>query len=168
MKDDYAKQSDLIATQKDVQALQCDVTILKDDVSVLKEDVTLLKEDMKELKADVVLLKEDVKELKADVALLKEDVKELKVDVKRLDEKMDKGFKDADDKMHAMFEKFTTVILEAINDSVEKVKDETHLNTMRKIEVERDRYGVLFEIHNDHDTKIKGLDKRVLKLEEYA
>ena len=84
-----------------------------------------------------------------------------KEDIKKLDLKID----NLENKMDNMFEKLTTVILEAVDAVSEKSKQDSHENTLCLIEIERDRYGVLFEMNGDHESKIKSLDKRVSILE---
>jgi hypothetical protein len=117
------------------------------------ENVT--KEDIKDL--DLKLSK-GFKILDTKIDLINTN---LSKDIKNLDNKIDK----LENNMNDMFEKFTTVILEAIDGKSEKTVKESHENTLRIVEVERDRYSVLFEMNSDHEAKIKSLDKRVLTLE---
>lgn len=112
--------------------------------------------------------KEDIKNLDAKLST---DIKNLenKIDYKFIafENKIDDKFIDFENKMDGMFEKFTTVILEAVSSVSEKGVKESHENTLRIVEIERDRYSVLFEMNADHEAKIKLLDKRVAVL-EYA
>ncbi len=95
-----------------------------------------------------------------------------KEDIKKLDTKLDFSVKKLNEKiddlkyhMDNMFEKLTTVILEAVDSVSEKNKQESHENTLRIVEIERDRYSVLFEMNADHEAKIKNIDRRVQVLE---
>ncbi len=103
------------------------------------------------------------KDLRQEMSDMGKDLRQEMSDMRtELSSKIDSNFTATE----MMFEKFTAIILEAMDKSVEKVKIETHKNTQALMEVERDRYTVLFEIHNDHETKIKDLTKSVVVLDE--